>query len=71
MVVRVPCLTLAKETMFSQCQDSGECQPSLNASNYTRVFIEQAMSRCDYCGNGWVQGPITSIPSICPLTVAF
>lgn len=39
MLARVPCLVLAQEIMFSQCQDSEECQPNLDASNYTRVFL--------------------------------
>lgn len=39
MLARVPCLVLAQEIMFSQCQDSDECQSSLDASNYTRVFL--------------------------------
>ena len=39
MLARVPCLMLAQEIMFSQGQDSDECQPSLDASNYTCAFL--------------------------------
>lgn len=40
MMARVPCLMLAQEIIFSQC----ECQPGLDASNYKHVFIEQLVS---------------------------
>lgn len=66
MLARVPCLVLAQEIMFSQCQDSDEWQLSLDTSNYTRVFIERAMSHAVT-----IAGPITSIPSFCPLAVSF